>query len=66
MLRTVWRVRTHEVLEQGIPIVHRAATRCGQAPYCLRNERIVIHLEDETHLSETELVAFPHRKAQVS
>src|SRR5204863_6309876 len=33
LLRTVWRVRTHEVLEQGIPIVHRNAPRCGQAPY---------------------------------
>jgi hypothetical protein len=33
MLRTVWGVRTHEVLEHGIPIVHRTAPRCGQAPY---------------------------------
>jgi len=33
MLRTVWGVRTHEVLEQGMPIVHRTAPRCGQAPY---------------------------------
>ena len=33
MLRTVWRVRTHEVLEQGVLIVHRAARGYGQAPY---------------------------------
>jgi hypothetical protein len=33
MLRTVWRVCTHEVLEQGILIVHRTARRYGQAPY---------------------------------
>jgi hypothetical protein len=33
MLRTVWGVRTQEVLEQEIPIVHRTAPCCGQAPY---------------------------------
>ena len=33
MLRTAWRVRTHEVLEQGNLAVHRTARRCGQAPY---------------------------------
>jgi hypothetical protein len=33
MLRTAWRVRTHEVLEQGNLVVHRTARRCGQAPY---------------------------------
>jgi hypothetical protein len=61
MLRTVWRVRTHEVLEQGILIVHRTAPRCGQAPYSRTS--VTIRLLGPTRWSIVWLVGLTRQSA---